>query len=249
MNILPIASSSSGNCTYIGTDKAHILIDVGISVKKIVQATGRKEFDAIIISHEHGDHIKSAGPAGRKFKCPVYMHEWSYKAKQDKFNGVNIVDLNPSDVLKIGDLSIETFSTKHDAKYTFGFLITDTTNKKTLCYVTDTGIITPLMRHYMKGADAYLIETDYDEQMLKDNDQYSEYLKDRIMSAYGHLSNNDALDGLEKIGIDKSSFVIFGHLSDKTNRPDIVLKSAKNKFPLYNGTFYIAPTLDPVELK
>ncbi len=249
MNILPIASSSSGNCTYIWTNDAHILIDVGVAVKKIVQNAGRTEFDAIIISHEHSDHIKSAGPAGRKFKCPVYMHEWSYNARQDKFYNVNIIDLKPSDILNFGDLEVKTFSTKHDAKYTFRFLVKDTTYNKTLCYVTDTGIITPLMRQYMLGADAYLIETDYDVQMLKDYEDYSDLLKERIASAYGHLSTNDALEGLEKIGIDKTSFVIFAHLSDRTNRPDIVLKAAKTKFPNYAGNFYIAPTLDPIELK
>jgi len=249
MNILPIASSSSGNCTYIWTDDAHILIDVGVAVKKIIQNTGREKFDAIIISHEHSDHIRSAGAAGRKFKCPLYMHEWSHKAKQDKFYNVNMIDLKPSDILTFGDLEIKTFSTKHDAKYTFGFLIKDITQDKTLCYVTDTGIITPLMMHHMKGADAYLIETDYDIQMLKDYEDYSDYLKERIASAYGHLSTNDALAGLEKIGIDKTSFVIFAHLSDRTNRPDIVLKAARAKFPGYSGTFYIAPTLDPIELK
>jgi len=249
MNILPIASSSSGNCTYIWTKDAHVLIDVGVSVKQITQATGRSKFDAIIISHEHGDHIKSVGPAGRKFGCPVYMHEWSYNAKQDKLNEVNVVFLLPSDVLNFGDLEIKTFSTKHDAKYTFGFLIKDTTVNKTLCYVTDTGIITPLMQSYMKDADAYLIETDYDADMLKDYPDYSQYLKDRITSAYGHLSTEDALDGLEKIGIDKSSFVVFAHLSDRTNTPSLVLQSAKNKFPNYKGNFYIAPTLDPLELK
>jgi phosphoribosyl 1,2-cyclic phosphodiesterase len=160
-----------------------------------------------------------------------------------------MIDLKPSDVLNFGDLEIKTFSTKHDAKYTFGFLIKDLTYNKTLCYVTDTGIITPLMRQCMTGADAYLIETDYDIQMLKDYEDYSDLLKDRISSAYGHLSTNDALEGLEKIGIDKTSFVIFAHLSDRTNRPDIVLKAAKNKFPNYAGDFYIAPTLDPIELK
>lgn len=249
MKILPIASSSSGNCTYISTEDAHILIDAGVPVKKIIHNTGRDKFDAIIISHEHSDHIKSAGPAGRKFKCPVYMHEWSYNAKKHLFQDVTMVDLKPSDVLKFGDLEIKTFSTKHDAKYTFGFLITDTTHNKTLCYVTDTGIITPLMRQYMANADAYLIETDYDVQMLKDYEDYSDYLKERIASAYGHLSTDDALDGLEKIGIDKTSFVIFAHLSDRTNRPDKVLKAAKDKFPKYPGTFHIAPTLDPIELK
>lgn len=249
MKILPIASSSSGNCTYIWTEKSHILIDVGVSVKQVVQATGRKEFDAIIISHEHSDHVRSAGPAGRKFKCPLYIHEWSYNAKQRIFNNVDIKYLQPSDTLVFKDLEIRTFSTKHDAKYTFGFLITDTTHNKTLCYVTDTGIITPLMVQNMIGADAYLIETDYDVKMLKAYDGYSDYLKDRISSAYGHLSVDDALNGLEKIGIDKTKFVIFAHLSDRTNSPDVVYDAAIEKFPNYTGTFYIAPTLNPVELK
>lgn len=248
MKILPIASSSSGNSTYIYTDRTRILIDVGTSVKHIVGKTGLTDFDAIFITHDHSDHVKSVGAAGRKFKCPVYMHPDVKTAVADKLNNVTTVDLNPSDIVTIKDLEVTSFSTKHDAKYTYGFLIKDLINNKKLCYLTDTGMITPLMVKYMKGADAYFIETDYDVKMLNDYEDYTEFLKNRIASAFGHLSNDDAMDGLEKIGIDKTEFIIFAHLSPRTNDPDKVMTLAKNKFPNYNGNFKIAPFDDPLEL-
>jgi phosphoribosyl 1,2-cyclic phosphodiesterase len=109
MYVLPVASSSGGNSTYIYTEDAHILIDAGIPMKKIFEATNRKEFDALIISHEHSDHISSAGAIGRKTGCPIYIHEWSYKHKEHMFEKCKIEDLAPGKVLRFGQIEINTF--------------------------------------------------------------------------------------------------------------------------------------------
>jgi phosphoribosyl 1,2-cyclic phosphodiesterase len=243
MYIYPLASSSSGNCTYIRTENAHVLIDAGVALKEIIAATGRKEFDALFITHDHSDHIKSAGPA-----CPVYINPLIYKKKSRLFNSCTIEDLNPAQTVTIKDLELTTFSTKHDALYTYGFSIKDLNNNKKLCYLTDTGTITPLMVKFMQGADAYLIETDYDIQKLREYEEYDEYLKERIASAFGHLSNKDAMDGLKAIGIDHAEFIIFAHLSPRTNTPDLVMDLAKLYFPDYPGEFYIAPLTEEIEL-
>jgi phosphoribosyl 1,2-cyclic phosphodiesterase len=230
------------------TEDTHILIDAGVPLKYIIAATGRKEFDALFLTHDHSDHIKSAGPAGRKFKCPIYINPLIYKKKNKLFNSCTVKDLDPGKIVVINDLELTPFSTKHDALYTYGFQVKDLNNNKKLCYMTDTGTITPLMVKFMKGADAYLIETDYDIQSLKDYPDYDDYLKDRISSAFGHLSNKDAMDGLKAIGIDSTKFVIFGHLSQKTNTPDLVMQLANQYFPDFSGEFYIAPLTEEIEL-
>jgi len=249
MKILPFESSSNGNSTHIYTDKASILIDVGVSLKKIKEKTGRDTFDAIFISHDHSDHIKSAGAAGRRFKCPMYMHPWVKTTMGDKLKNCKVLDHLPGADIVVGDLQIKSFSTKHDAKYTYGYVFTDLTKNKKFVHVTDTGIITPLMVMHMKGADAYFMETDYDVKSLQDYEGYDDYLKERIASAFGHLSNDDAMAGLFNVGVDLTEFIIFGHLSSRTNSPELVKEAAYKTFPLYDkNKFYIAPLDKAVEL-
>lgn len=241
MNILPIVSSSSGNCTYISTKTIHILIDAGTSIKNVIAKTGRDKFDAVFVTHAHIDHVSSLGPIARKFKCQIYMHPIVKNELINKLKNCDIKDMLPSSHITVGDLEISPFSTKHDSSYTYGFIIKDLHSNKKICYITDTGIITPLMIKYMTNADAFFIETDYDVQMLKDYPDYPDYLKDRIASSHGHLSIDAAMNGLKKVGIDKTSFIIFGHLSKHTNKRELVLKAAHKKFPNYKGNFYVAP--------
>ncbi len=111
---MPFVSSSGGNSTNIFTDSTSILIDAGTSLKNIKAATGRDSFEAIFITHDHSDHISSAGPAGRKFKCPMYMHPWVKIKLADKLDKCDVRDFMPGDTITIGDLSVKSFSTKHD---------------------------------------------------------------------------------------------------------------------------------------
>lgn len=259
MKIKSIASSSDGNCTYIYTDKAAILIDSGIAIKNISPHITNK-LDAIFITHEHSDHIKSTPAIGRKYKIPIYIHkecykkleyeEWfekfAYDKKQDKnkrkpkFDKCSVIYVEPSKTYEVGDLKITPFSTPHDAAYSLGYIIEDTTTNKKLGYLTDCGSFTKLMEMYLSNCDGYLIETDYDEELLDEFDRYDEFLKDRIRSSVGHLSNKQTFDFLEKLGIDKTEFVVFCHLSKRTNSPELVLKQASERFPNYSK-FYTAP--------
>jgi phosphoribosyl 1,2-cyclic phosphodiesterase len=248
MVLKPLASSSEGNSTYIHTENTRILIDAGVSMKKIFELSNQNSFDALIVTHEHSDHIKSAGSIGRKTKCPIYLHKLVYEKKKDLFKNCDIKFLDPGNDLIIGDFTIKVFSTKHDSIYTFGFLIKDNVSKKSLCYLTDTGTITPLMRKHMQGADAYLIEADYDLDMLMNYSGYTDFLKERINSNYGHLSNEETMETLKSIGIEKTSHIIFAHLSPRTNTPEKVLGLANQYFPDYSGKFMVAPLDHEVEL-
>lgn len=274
MKVKNLASSSEGNCTNIYTDSASILIDSGgrgFSAKHVLEKMGEynaPQPEAIFITHEHGDHMGGAGVLGRKTKAKIYMHKDSYekfehdewfektafdkeafdvKRRKAKFIDCNLEFLDLTDTYEIGDLRITPFSTPHDSVYSVGYVIEDTTNKKKLGYLTDCGSFTKVMEVALKGCDAYLIEADYDEDMLNAYEEYDDLLKDRIRSPIGHLSNKQTLDFLEKIGIDKTEFVMFCHLSTRTNDPDLLLKQANERFPSY-GKFYIAPNEKAFEL-
>lgn len=252
MKILTLAASSSGNSTFIQSHdgKASILIDAGITLKEINKKVGQYKIDATFLTHDHSDHIKSIGPLGRKRKkMPIYMHEWIFNKHQSKFKNCKIEFMNPGDTVTINNtLEIKNFSTKHDATYTYGFIIKDLSVNKTLCYLTDTGTITGLMRAHMKDADVYFIEADYDEELLRDYEEYDDFLKERISSDYGHLGNRQTLDALEAMGIDKASHIIFTHLSVRTNTPEKVLELAIQRFPNYSGKMLVAPVTDFIDI-
>jgi phosphoribosyl 1,2-cyclic phosphodiesterase len=244
MKINIIASSSEGNCTHIYTDKASILIDAGISAKKLYEASNieAEGLNAIFITHEHSDHIKGLGPIGRKTGATIYIHEDILNKIEDKLYKCTVFQVSQGEKITIGDLEIDSFSTKHDAAYSCGFIILDKTNNKKLGYLTDTGNWTKLMSKKLKGCDAYIIEADYDTEELAKYAEYDDFLKERISSDFGHLSNDQTMSLLKSLDISQTSFVCFAHLSPRTNSPELVLNKAYEYFPDEEKTlFSIAP--------
>lgn len=250
MKILPIGSSSSGNSTMIYNDDTHILIDCGVSMRSVIEKTGRREFDALLLSHEHSDHITGAGPIGRKTQVPIYIHEVVYEAKKDLFDGCVIKHMDETSVIQIGSFVIKPFSTKHDAKHPLGFVIEEPATGVILCYLTDTGNISKTMREATKNCNAFFLECDYDDQLILDYDGYDQLLKDRIMSNFGHLSNKQALEFIQTFNLDAIKAVVFGHISPRTNNPEKVLERVDEyeKLASVKDRIFIAPFENPLIL-
>jgi phosphoribosyl 1,2-cyclic phosphodiesterase len=248
MKILPVGSSSSGNCTLIYNDNTRILIDCGISAKRVFEKTGHKEFSALFISHEHSDHIVGAGPVGRKTKVPIYIHEAVFKAKETDLNDCEIKYINETSVLQIKSLIVKPFSTKHDAKFALGFIIEEPATNTFLCYLTDTGSISKTMRERTKHCNAFFIECDYDDELLATYDGYDQLLKDRISSNFGHLSTSQALEFLSEFDLTKTKGIVIGHISPRTNSPEKVKEHFMKKFATLENKFHIAPFDAPLEL-
>ena len=245
MNIHPIASSSDGNCTLISTDKTSIAIDAGVTLRRMKSLA--EKIDGIFISHEHTDHIDGGGVLSRYYRCPVYMHKLCYRGKKYKLGECEVSFVEPGETIEIGDLTIFHFSTEHDVNMSFGYLISQDKGPS-FCYVTDSGMITPLMADNIMKADALLIEADYDEKLLQEYDDYDDWLKERISSNVGHLSNQQTISFLKEIGIDRFSAIIFAHLSPRTNTHETLMKIASNEFPEEMDKFMIAPLRKSIEL-
>ncbi len=241
MNVLPVASSSSGNCTMIYNDDTHILIDCGVATKKVLEITGRDTFDALFISHDHGDHMSSAGPLGRKTKVPIYVHPAIQKAKEVQFKNCTLIDMDETKTFNIGSLVITPFSTKHDAIHSVGFIIDEPSTKTKLCYLTDTGNISKTMRAHMIECNAFFIEADYDDELILAYEEYDQLLKDRIMSDFGHLSTNQMIEFLSSLDLNAVKVIIVGHLSARTNSPEKLKERIHEKLASFESKILVAP--------
>lgn len=240
MKINILASSSDGNCTHVSTNESSILIDAGISAKKIFALSDTTEFDAVFISHEHGDHVRGLGPLGRKTDIKIYMHELIYNKVQDTLKDCDVTLWKPGEEITIGDLKINNFSTRHDAIYSYGFTVDD--GHKKLGYLTDSGSWTKLMAQHLIGCDGYILEADYDYESLMNFEFYDDYLKERISSRWGHMGNEQTMSLIKSLNITDPEFIIFAHLSPRTNTPELVKKAALDAFPDWDESlFHIAP--------
>tara|TARA_Y100000310_G_scaffold337361_1_gene424242 strand:- start:961 stop:1728 length:768 start_codon:yes stop_codon:yes gene_type:complete len=240
MYIHSLYSSSSGNCTRVYNDTTSILLDCGVSMKRIF-SEGEFPIDAIFCSHEHTDHVAGAGVICRKLKTPIYIHKKSYEPLTEKiFKKCEdyINEFEGGQAVTIKDFRISSFSTRHDSKNGgMGYIVKEISTGKRFGYLTDTGSFTKLMKETLTDCDAYFIEAAHDIEMLKTSELYDDVLKDRIMSPFGHLSNDQTMNFIEEIvkpKFDKTQWIIFGHLSERTNTVKLVKDAFYTKFSSQN---------------
>ncbi len=230
MNFCSIASGSSGNCTFVGTDQTSILIDAGISGKRMIDALhalDRKpeELDAILITHEHTDHIQGLGVLSRKFSLPIYCT----KGTMEQILSKNLVGEIDSSLFHpilsdqgffIGDLCILPFSVSHDAADPVAFRLSS--ENKSIAVTTDLGFYDDYIIDNLKNLDAVLLESNHDINMLQVG-RYPYYLKQRILGLKGHLSNDSAGRLLGEILHDNMKFIMLAHLSKENNYEALAL--------------------------
>ena len=227
-------SGSSGNSSFVQTDKTKILVDCGESAKKIINSLSDidiniEDIDAILITHEHIDHVKSLGTLSKRYNIPVYTNIETLNAMPDQINKIkteNIHLFNYSEDFNIGDLQIHPFSIPHDAANPSAFNIFHK-NKK-LSIATDIGHVTPEIIDNLKKSAFLLLESNYDSNTLK----YSSYpysLKERISGPFGHLSNNTAGETISLLINSGVRNVMLGHLSRENNFPELAYKTVMEK--------------------
>lgn len=250
MFVHSLYSSSAGNACRVYNDETSILIDAGVSYKKLAKIAGEGFApDALFITHEHGDHIAGAGVLGRKTGCPIYLPQASYMEKQATFEKCSTHYIEGGSVTTIGDFEVLAFSTRHDSHASVGYVVTEISTSKQFGYLTDTGSFSKLMKKSLHGCDAYLLEADYDLQELEDYEDYADVHKERIRGPWGHLGNDQTLDFIDEcIDLENTQWILLGHLSPRTNSPALLLGQVQERFVHAIHKFKIAPTEEPLEI-
>ena len=228
----PLFSGSSGNSTYVGCDDAQLLVDAGVSGTRVIQELKRvgvdpSGLDAILVTHEHIDHIKGIGILSRKFDLPVYASEGTWRAMRGKLGVIadkHVRVFEPGQDFFIGSIDIMPFSTPHDAAQPVGY--TFETGGAKLALATDLGCVRESWLRHIVGSDAVILESNFDPDMLQSG-PYPYDLKRRIMGRHGHLSNDDAGEVIVELAMNGAQHVILGHLSKENNYPELAMKCAE----------------------
>lgn len=226
-------SSSSGNCSYIGSAKGGILIDAGVSAKQInlkLDCIGVNPVDigAIFVTHEHSDHVRGLRVFASKHKIPVYATQGTVDALISSGVANGSFEINPvdSDGIEVNGQFIVPFRTSHDSAQSCGFVVSTTDDRK-IAVATDTGYVTEETRAAVKGCDLILAESNHDIGMVR-NGIYPYLLKRRILSDVGHLSNIDCSNFVTDLVKNGTTRIVLGHLSKENNIPELAFQTSKS---------------------
>lgn len=234
MRLCSIASGSSGNCIYAGSDTTHILVDVGISGKKTEEGLkeldlSMRDIDGIFITHEHADHIAGLGVLSRKYEIPVYATKGTIEAIRQCPSIGEIPDdlfqpICADEKIVIKDLVCNPMKISHDAAEPVAYRISH--GKKKVGIITDLGNYNDYTVESLRGMDALLLEANHDVRMLQVG-PYPYRLKQRILGDRGHLSNERAGQLLSRLLHDKMQAVVLGHLSKENNLPELAYEAVR----------------------
>lgn len=236
MKLMSIASGSSGNCIFVGSEKASVLVDVGISRKRIVDGLHTIDFDlknidGILITHEHIDHVKALGVISRSCQIPIYatedtICEMKQMSSLGELDTSLFVPIEPEIPFMIGDIEINAHSIWHDAADPVCYSLHN--NNKKISIATDMGDYDDYIVNSLKDSDILLLEANHDIRMLQVG-PYPYYLKQRILGSRGHLSNEACGRLLMDILNDHMKAVFLGHLSKENNYPELAYETVKSE--------------------
>jgi len=240
LKFLSIASGSSGNCYYVGTDSYGILFDAGVSIqslKKVLKenGVGMEQIMAVFITHEHADHIRSVGGLGEKYGIPVYATEKvhtgidnSLFSDEKLYTSRRILEKEID--IPVKELKITAFDVPHDSADCVGYLVTYKQQK--LVLATDVGHINEKVSEYIRIANHLIIETNYDREMLL-NGKYPLFLKERISNGNGHLCNSETAEFLAANFDLHLKNIWLCHLSKDNNHPELAYKTVEMAMQQY----------------
>jgi phosphoribosyl 1,2-cyclic phosphodiesterase len=225
-----LASGSKGNAILVCSPRTRILVDAGLTGKELVRRLDgtpvkAQELNALLISHEHQDHVRGAGVVSRRYDLPVYVSRGTLENLPSSVGNLAYQQIFQSGgSFCVGDLQIHPFHISHDANEPAGFIIEHESTRLGVC--TDLGAATQLVRIRLKGCHGLILEANHDVDMLL-NGPYPWDLKQRIRSKHGHLSNAETFELLETLHHEELRAVIFAHLSEINNDPDLVFQKFK----------------------
>lgn len=232
MKLCTLASSSSGNCALVSHGRTHVLIDAGISLRRITKSlkaleVSPKELTAVLVTHEHTDHISGLRMLTKHHFVPIFAPE---KVAQALLRAMPEAEplirrILPGAGFELGEMGVTSFRTPHDTPESVGYRLTAA--GKTLAFATDCGCLTRELVEGTAGADIAVIEANHDVEMLI-NGSYPEYLKRRILSQRGHLSNDDCGRLAVILGQGGTRRLVLAHLSRENNTPQAALRTVSD---------------------
>jgi len=226
MKTTALASGSSGNCFYVENDKTALLVDAGISTKRILERMSMLKLNpnkikGIFITHEHTDHTKGTDVFAREFNIPIYATKGTINSGFLCSNNELINQIKNNESISIGGLNINTFSKMHKADDPVSFTVED---KKRVSVITDLGITNKEVNEQISSSDFLFLESNHDIKMLNEG-PYPWFLKKWVRGDDGHLSNNQASLAVLEYGNSKLKNVVLSHLSQTNNTPQVALKT------------------------
>ncbi|MBQ2902883.1 MAG: MBL fold metallo-hydrolase [Clostridia bacterium] len=234
-------SSSDGNCTYIGCSQGGILIDVGISAKRTELALNDIGVDprslaAIFVTHEHNDHVKGIRVFAERYGIKVFSSEGTLLGMED-INAITAktkTEIIPECGIEAGGMFVRAFRTPHDSRESTGYSIV-TPDGKRLAVATDIGTVTDTVMNAVYGSDLILLESNHDIGMLQ-NGPYPYFLKQRILSNHGHLSNEKCAETAVKLMESGTTRFVLGHLSKENNIPSLAFETTRSAMTMAGAT-------------
>ncbi|MBR1691709.1 MAG: MBL fold metallo-hydrolase [Lachnospiraceae bacterium] len=262
MNLLSIASGSSGNSIYVGDGQTHLLIDAGISGKRIEQGLATigltpAQLDAVFVTHEHADHIAGLGVLARKYGIPIYATGGTIEGILEtksvgKIEESLFCPIRQDEMICVGSLRIDPLPVSHDAREPVAYRIYG--EEKRLGIITDLGCYTEEIVAGLQNMDALFVEANHDENMRQVG-PYPYPLKQRILGQKGHLSNESSGRLLGKVLSDRLKYIVLGHLSKENNMPELAYEAVRleinmsdNEFCAEDFTVMVAKRNEPMEL-
>jgi phosphoribosyl 1,2-cyclic phosphodiesterase len=235
LEICALASGSNGNCYYVGNEKNAVLIDAGISCKQVLKRMGEKglnpvKIKAVFISHEHSDHMRGARVLAKKLSVPVYLTAKTYLAAYKNMQPAYPRFFEPGTAVSVVGFTIHPFLKNHDASEPCSFRVEYA--GKSVGVLTDIGEPCENVVAHLGLCDAVFLESNYDEQMLKTG-SYPYFLKQRVASSLGHLSNVQALHLLNENAGKHLKCVFLSHLSAENNTPELALETHRPLLPRF----------------
>ena len=252
MRVVTFASGSTGNCAVLSMGGVHILLDAGISCRRIrtaLRLTGLDlgELSAVLITHEHSDHIAGLATLVKSCPAPVVAPRILANRLRSTVPGANarLLELDPGETASFGELAVRCFPTSHDVAQSVGWRVSG--EGETFALATDTGVVTDAVREGLRGADVALIEANHDLLMLRTG-PYPYYLKKRVMSDVGHLSNDRCAELAAELMESGTRHIILGHLSRTNNTPELAFDTVRQVLGSADG-LYVAPAFDRLTLE
>ena len=234
MRFSVLGSGSKGNCTLVEAGPTRVLIDNGFSCKEILArlrslCIAPENLTALIVTHEHDDHIKGVGVLARRLGLPVYTNEATRRRADAKMGKLPTHrEFGAGEPFTIDAMHIHPFVISHDAADPVGFVLSD--GRNSLGYCTDTGTVTRLIRQRLRTCQALILEANHDIRMVQEG-PYPLPLQQRVLSSRGHLANADSLGLAAELAGERLQLLVLAHLSEINNHPDLVLAEARQRLP------------------